>query len=239
MYTLYIIGLTNKIEDFFKMEKLAKIKDYELLGKKVYRVLKSKIVNGSFKPGSKLSESKIANQMEISRTPVREAMRELSAKGFVNMIPNQGIIVKSDSIEDIQKVMQVRGVLEGLAARLATPLITEGKIKMLETCNGKMEKFISKNNVLAFGKESIKFHKVILEVCGNDLLVQIRKNLADKIYRFLDISLNVPGKVETSLKEHIKITEALKQGDADKADEFSRLHIESVLKNILIYMNKT
>ena len=233
------MGLTNKVEDFFKMEKLSKMKDYELLGKKVYRILKSKIVNGSFKPGSKLSETKIANQMEISRTPVREAMRELSARGFVNMIPNQGIIVKSDSIEDIQKVMQIRGVLEGLAARLATPLITEGKIKILETCNEKMEKFISKNNVLAFGKESEKFHKVILEVCGNDLLVQIRKNLADKIYRFLDISLNVPGKVEISLKEHIKITEALKQGDADKADEFSRLHIESVLKNILIYINKT
>ena len=209
------------------MEKLSKMKDYELLGKKVYRILKSKIVNGSFKPGSKLSETKIANQMEISRTPVREAMRELSARGFVNMIPNQGIIVKSDSIEDIQKVMQ------------ATPLITEGKIKILVACNEKMEKFISKNNVLAFGKESEKFHKVILEVCGNDLLVQIRKNLADKIYRFLDISLNVPGKVEISLKEHIKITEALKQGDADKADEFSRLHIESVLKNILIYINKT
>ena len=182
------------------MEKLSKMKDYELLGKKVYRILKSKIVNGSFKPGSKLSETKIANQMEISRTPVREAMRELSARGFVNMIPNQGIIVKSDSIEDIQKVMQIRGVLEGLAARLATPLITEGKIKILEACNEKMEKFISKNNVLAFGKESEKFHKVILEVCGNDLLVQIRKNLADKIYRFLDISLNVPGKVEISLK---------------------------------------
>ena len=220
------------------MENISKIEGYELLSKKVYRIIKSGIIDGSLEPGSKLLEAKIASKMGISRTPIREAMRELEAKGFVKMIPNQGIVVSSDSIEDIQKVMQIRGVLEGLAARLATPLITEEKIEVLETCNENMEKSVNKNNVLAFKKESNKFHSVILEVCGNDRLVKIRQNLADQILKFRNISLHVPGALESALKKHREITEALKQGDADKADELSKLHIANVLKIIISYENK-
>ena len=215
------------------MNKLFEINDYELLSKKVYRVLKSRIIKGSFKPGTKLLESRIAKQLGLSRTPVREAIRELAAEGFVKISPNQGIVVNNISINNLREVLQVRGVLEGLAARLTTSLITEEKIKVLETCNENMEKFIIKNNVLAFGKESNKFHSVILEVCGNDRLVQIRKNLADQIYRFRNISLHIPGRLESALKEHREIVEALKQRDAEKADTLSKKHIANVLKNIL------
>jgi DNA-binding GntR family transcriptional regulator len=170
--------------------------------------------------------------MGISRTPIREALRELAAEGFVKMNPNQAIIVNDISIKDLWEVLQIRGVLEGLAARLATALITEEKINELEACNENMDKLIAKNNILAFGKESNKFHELILDVCGNDRLAQIRKNLADQIYRFRNISLRIPGVLESSLKEHREITKALKQGDADKADALSKTHIANLLKNI-------
>jgi len=214
------------------MEKSFKISDYELLSKKVYRVLKFRIIKGAFKPGDKLLESRIARQMGISRTPVREALRELAAEGLVKMNPNQAIIVNDISIKDLWEVLQIRGVLEGLAARLATALITEEKINELEACNENMDKLIAKNNILAIGKESNKFHELILDVCGNDRLAQIRKNLADQIYRFRNISLRIPGVPESSLKEHREITKALKQGDADKADALSKTHIANLLKNI-------
>ena len=220
------------------MKKLFELDDYELLGKKVYRVLKSRIIKGSFKPGDKLFESRIAKQLGVSRTPVREALRGLAAEGFVKMNPNQAIIVNDISIKDLLEVLQIRGILEGLAARLAAPLITEEKIKVLETCNENMEKFIIKNNVLAFGKESNKFHELILGVCGNGRLAQIRKNLADQIYRFRNISLHIPGRLESALIEHREITEALKQGDADKADALSKTHIANVLKNILSHKDE-
>jgi len=220
------------------MNKLSKIEGYDLLSKKVYKILKKEIIKGSFKPGTKLPESRIAKQLGVSRTPVREALRELAAEGFVKMNPNQAIIVKNISIKDLLEVLQIRGVLEGLAARLAAPLITEEKIKVLETCNENMEKFIIKNNVLAFGKESNKFHELILDVCGNDRLTQIRKNLADQIYRFRNISLHIPGRLESALIEHREITEALKQGDADKADALSKTHIANVLKNILSHKDE-
>ena len=215
------------------MEKLFKISDYELLSKKVYRVLKSKIIKGSFKPGDKLLESRIANQLGVSRTPVREALRQLATVGFVKMNPNQAIIVDDISIKDLREVLQIRGVAEGLAARLAAPLITKEKIKVLETCNENMKKLIAKNNVFAFGEESNKFHSVILEVCGNNRLIQIRENLAEQIYKYRNVSLHIIGRLESALKEHREITEALKQGDADKADTLSKKHIANVLINIL------
>lgn len=220
------------------MEKLFVISDYELLGKKVYRVLKSKIIKGSFEPGDKLLESRIAKQLGVSRTPVREALRQLAAAGFVKMIPNQAIIVNDISIKDLREVLQIRGVLEGLAAWLAAFLITKEKIKVLETCNENMEKLIGQNNIIAFGKESNKFHSVILEICENNRLIQIRENLADQIYKYRNISLHIPGRLESALKEHKEITEALKQGNADKADALSKTHIANVLKNILSHKDE-
>jgi len=178
------------------MEKLLNISDYELLSKKVYRLLKSEIMKGSFKPRTKLSEVKIAEQMGISRTPIREAFRELAAKGFVEMNPNQGVIVSGISIKDLREVLQIRRILEGLAARLAAPLITKEKIRELEICNKNMKKLIKEKDILAFGEESTKFHFIILKVCENNRLVQILKNLAEQIYRFRNTSLSVTGRPE-------------------------------------------
>lgn len=131
------------------MENISKIEGYELLSQKVYRVLKTEIVKGAIKPGAKLLEGKIAEQMGISRTPVKEALRELAAEGFVKMNPNQGMIVNNASIEDVQNVLQIRGVLEGLAARLTATLISEEETKKLDSYIKQMEKFTSRNDSLA------------------------------------------------------------------------------------------
>jgi DNA-binding GntR family transcriptional regulator len=220
------------------MNKLFEINDYELLSKKVYRILKERIIKGDLAQGSKLFEAKIAKQLGVSRTPVREAIRELAAEGFVKISPNQGVEISNISIEDIQEVLQIRAVLEGLAAKFAATKITKEKIKELENFNKNMEKFISKDDISNFIKESEKFHGLILNIYGNNRLVQIRKNLDDQIHRYRSISLNIPGRLKHALEEHKKITEALKQGDLLKADELSKMHIENELKNILSYKVK-
>ena len=119
------------------MKNMLKIKGYDLLSKKVYSILKKEIIKGSFKPGFKMLEAKIAEQMGISRTPVREALRELAAEGFVILNPNQGVTVRKNSPECIKEILQIRSVLDGLAARLAVYFITEKEIKELENYNTK------------------------------------------------------------------------------------------------------
>ena len=220
------------------MENISKIKGYELLSKKVCKIIKSKIINGSLKPGTKLLEAKLAEQMGISRTPVREALRELAAKGFVKMIPNQGIIVSSDSIEDIQEVMQIRGVLEGLAAHLATAKITEEEISKLENFLKQMEKFTKERDGHAFGEVDAKFHNVIVNISGNQRLIQIRKNITEQAHRYRIKLLNFSGILNYSTQEHWKIVEALKKKDSKKAEKLSQKHIENVLANILAHKEK-
>ena len=217
------------------MNKLFEINDYELLSKKVYRILKERIIKGDLAQGSKLFEAKIAEQLGVSRTPVREAIRELAAEGFVKISPNQGVEISNISIEDIQEVLQIRAVLEGLAAKLAATKITKEKIKKLENINKNMEKYARKDDIFNVIRESEKFHGLILGICGNSRLIQIRKNLNDQIHRYRSISLNIPGRPKYALEEHIKITEALKQGDSARADELSKIHIENVLKNLLTH----
>jgi DNA-binding GntR family transcriptional regulator len=202
-----------------RVENNLKIEGYELLSQKVYRVLKTEIIKGSLKPGTKLSEGKIAKQMEVSRTPIREALRELAAEGFVKISPNQGVVVSNASVEDVQEVLQIRGVLEGLAARLATKMISEEEIKELEKYQKQMEHYTKKDDVLAFSEMDAEFHELILNVCGNNRLIQIRKNLSDQAHRYRIRSLSVPGRLKYSLKEHQEIVEALKRKNAEQADD--------------------
>ena len=220
------------------MGNLSKIEGYELLSQKVYRILKTEIVKRNLKPGTKLLEVKIAKQMGVSRTPVREAIRELAAEGFVKMIPNQGVIVSIASIEDTQEVLQIRSVLEGLAARLATKVINGEEIKELEQYIEQMEYYANKDNALAFSKMDVEFHELILNICGNNRLIQIRKNLSDQAHRYRIRSLSIPGRLKHSLKEHQEIVKALKRKDSEQAGRLSQKHIENVLKNILAHESK-
>ena len=220
------------------MENLLKIEGYELLSQKVYRILKTGIVKKYLKPGTKLLEVKIAKQMGVSRTPVREAIRELAAEGFVKISPNQGVIVSIASIEDTQEVLQIRSVLEGLAARLATKVINGEEIKELEKYIEQMEYYANKDNALAFSKMDVKFHELILNICGNNRLIQIRKNLSDQAHRYRIRSLSIPGRLKHSLKEHQEIVKALKRKDSEQAGRSSQKHIENVLKNILAHESK-
>lgn len=217
------------------MENILKIEGYELLSQKVYRVLKAEIIKGSLKPGTKLLEGKIAKQMGVSRTPIREALRELAAEGFVKMSPNQGMIVINSSIEDIQEVLQIRGVLEGLAARLAAEKINQKEVNELEKYLKQMEIFTKKDDALAFSEMDAEFHELILNVCGNKRLIQLRRNLSDQAHRYRIRSLSIPGRLRYSLKEHQEIVEAIKKKDSIQANRLSQIHIKNVLKNILAH----
>ncbi len=215
------------------MDKFFKIKDYDLLSTKVYRILKSSIIKGNLKPGEKLSESKIAEQLGVSRTPVREAIQKIAAEGFVKMEPNLGIIVIDFSLKELKEVLDTRRVLEGFAASVAAEKINQEEIIR------KMSNCICKNDVVAYSNLNAEFHGLILNACGNKRMMKICSSLSDSEHRFKIRSLrNNPGRLKYSLKEHQEIVETLKRRDAEQADRLSKIHIENVLKNILTYKSK-
>jgi len=221
-----------------KLKDLLKAEGYELLSQKVYRILKSEIIKGSIKQGTKLSECEIAKHMGISRTPIREALRELAANGFVKMSNNHGAVVTSLSRNDLIEVYQIRGVLEGFAARLTIKKISREKTRELESITKQIAVYAYKNDVLGFSEMDAEFHDLILSICGNKRLVQIHNNLNEHVHRFRIRSLSVPGRLKSSLNEHLKIAEAIKKKDSEQADKLSQIHMNNVLSNILTDMNK-
>ena len=215
------------------MENNLKIEGYELLNQKVYRVLKEAIIKGFLEPGTKLLENKIAEEMHVSRTPVREAMQKLVAEGFVKTTPNQTMVVTEVSLEDVKDVLQIRGVLEGLAARITAKEINIQEIDELENVVAQMSLHVSKENLSSYCKADDEFHDLILNVCGNKWIIQIRDNLGNFIYRFRIKSLSVPGRLKYSLGEHQAIMESLKKHNPAEADKLSQIHMENTVINIL------
>ncbi len=216
-----------------KMENILKIEGYELLNQKVYRVLKESIIKGFLEPGTKLLESKIAEEMQVSRTPVREAMQKLVAEGFVKTTPNQTMVVTEVSPEDVKEVLQIRGVLEGLAARIAAKKINRQEIDELENVVTQMSLHVTKKDLSSYCQVDDEFHDLILNICGNKWIIQIRDNLGSFIYRFRIKSLSVPGRLKCSLEEHQAIMESLREHDSAEADRLSQIHMENTVINIL------
>jgi len=215
------------------MKDILKIKGYELLSQKVYQAIKKEIVYGMLEPGTKLSENNLAKDMQVSRTPIREAIRKLTAEGLVETSPNKKMTVSEFSLIDMKEVLQVRGALEGLAAGTTAIKINKEKIDNLKKKVEKMIQCLAKKNLPTYCELDDQFHDIILNVCGNKWIIKMRNNLSNFIYRYRYKSLSFPGRLNQSLEEHQAIMEALKDHNPEKAEQLSKLHMENTIINIL------
>ena len=208
-------------------------KTFKPLNKKVFLKLKKAIIRGDYKPGEKLIEEKIAKKMNISRTPVREALQKLAALGFVKVYPNQGIFVNQISLEDLKEVVQIRAILEGFATRIAANLIADEDIKNLEKIIEEMKIYKDKDKFIEYCNSDIAFHHLILNIAKNKRLKDILNNLRDLTISFRIMSFKIPGNLEYSLQYHIKIIEALKNRDSKSADLLAQEHVLNSISKVL------
>jgi len=229
-------GKRIKLNTNTKIVKLEKIHRGHLLNQKIYKIIKSQILEGNLEPGTKLVGEKLAEQMGVSRTPIREAIKWLAVEGFVKNIPGHGAFVNGVSIKDLKEVLQVRGVLEGLAAKLAIEVIKDEQIKELEKIIKEMDYNAKEKNLSAFSACSQKLQELIIDISGNSQLKKIRKIICDQTHRYRIRSLSSPKRLEHSFKEHKDIFEAIKNRDPEMADKLSKQHTENVFQNILAHV---
>ncbi len=182
----------------------------------IYKELRQKIVDRSIPPGTKLCENLLSKAWNVSRTPIREVLRQLESEGLVTSYPYRGAEVNTITIEDIDQLYTIRISLEGLAGRLATPVISEDppKLKALGKLCREMEILFRKGDIEAYVIKNNQFHSLIWRACGNKWLVKILENLDSQVNRFIVNALHVPRRIEKSVMEHWKIFEALKMGNA-------------------------
>lgn len=199
----------------------------------VLEILREAIVSGLLRPGEKLMEAQLAEEMGISRTPVREAIRKLELEGFVNMIPRKGACVAEYSEKDIVDTFKIRLALERLAVELAVEKITDARLEELKKVIAEESIYIENGNLEMMVEKDAEFHELIYSTGDNRRLVTIMSNLKEQIRRFRFVSLGGQGRGKEVLEEHELIMEALKRRDLKQALACMEEHIENTQQALL------
>lgn len=215
-----------------------KLDNYKPLREIVFETLREAIINGTLEPKERMMEIQLAEEMGVSRTPVREAIRKLELEGFVVMIPRKGAYVASISIKDIADVFEIRSALESLAAGLAAERITEEEMEQLERHLVRTIECSEGNDMPALIEADTEFHDTLYRASRNERLVQIVSNLREQIQRFRTTSLSTPGRLKFAMDEHKKLVEAISERNIELAQNLAREHIENAENSILNAMQE-
>lgn len=184
-----------------------------------------KIINNEFPSGTKLDESELAKLFNVSRTPIREALRNLEASQLVTIIPKKGAYVSEISIQKLIEIFEVMAELESLCAKLASRRISDKNLKELQKALAMCEKAYNENDIDKYFLENLKFHKIIYESSHNDFLISQMANLRSRLLPFRKIQLKVKNRMTLSLNEHREITKAILDGREKDAQELMRNHV--------------
>lgn len=191
----------------------------------VYEELKRQILVGEIAPGTRMMEVDLAEEMGVSRTPVREAIRKLEKEGLVTIEPRRGAYASDISIKDILDVLEVRQTLEGMAASLAARKVTEEEKQDFIRANAAYKAAILSGNTDEIIKNDEYFHQLIVNYSDNKTLTQLLSQVQELALRFRYIYYDDFSRYERMPKEHEEIEEAILSGDIAKAKIVAEEHV--------------
>lgn len=195
------------------------------LGSKIFILLRDRILNESYKCGDKLNELTLAKELKISRTPIREALKQLELEGLVESIPNKGVYVKGFSPRDIDDMFEIRLSLEGLAVSFAIDRMDEVHLAKIKEVFELLEFYTAKGDFDKVNDFNILFHESIYQATQSTYFEQILKDIHYYVSVTSRHSIARPERLESSLLEHRAILEAIIDGDKDEATERIQRHI--------------
>jgi DNA-binding GntR family transcriptional regulator len=210
-----------------------KLDSYQPLREVVCETLRDAIRKGKLKPGERLMESQLAEDLGVSRTPVREAIRKLELEGYVIMMPRRGTYVANLSIRDVNEVFEIRTSLDSLASGLAAERITDEELERLQRLLVAIGGYIEENDMDKIVECDTEFHDLLYQASRNSRLVGIIFNLREQLTRFRSTSMSFPGRLKATLEEHRRIVEAIAQGDVAEARAAAEYHMEKSEQTLL------
>lgn len=198
--------------------------------------IRSRIIRGELELGTSLSEAALANEFGVSRTPVREALKQLETEGLVQIRPRVGTFVTVPSRGEIIELFQMKELLEGAAARLLALRGTEApEFALLKRNIQRSDAALAANDVKAYIDLVGEFHELIVEGAGNSKLQAHYRTLVNQLAfpRLVSASLSVPGRFAKSEDEHRLMLDILKTGDGATAEQFMRHHVRASQEALL------
>lgn len=191
----------------------------------VYEELKRQILVGEILPGTRMMEVELAEDMGVSRTPVREAIRKLEKEGLVTIEPRKGAYASAISIGDIVDVLEVRQGLEGMAAALACGRITEEQKEEMNQIINAYQAAVKEENIEEMIRFDEQFHAMIANISGNKTLIQLFSTVQELALRFRYIYYDDFNRYQQMPMEHREIEQAILSGDVDKARIVADEHV--------------
>lgn len=204
---------------------------YSLRGR-VFNKIREDILSGAYHESEELKENTIALELGVSRTPVREALRQLELEGLVTIIPNRGAYVTGITSKDIHDIYMIRSYLEGLCAKWACENITREQIEALEEILYLSDFHARRSHFDQLVDLDNKFHDLIYKASGSKILDHMLSDFHHYVERIRKITLSRPARAMNSSKEHASILDAIKKRDGELAEKLAHEHIMNTIKNI-------
>ena len=201
------------------------INEYLPLRDVVFYTLRQAILKGELEPGERLMEMQLAEQLGVSRTPIREAIRKLELEGLVLMIPSRGAIVAKITEKDLKDVLEVRASLERLSTKLACERMEEETIEELREAQEAFKAALRGDDITLQAQKDVEFHDVIYKSTNNLRLIQMLNNLREQMYRYRLEYLKDGTSHQKLVEEHEAIIEALSRRDTEETTNIMVGHV--------------
>ena len=205
---------------------------YSLRGQ-VFHKIRDDILNGKYREHDELKEIKIGKELGVSRTPVREALRQLELEGLVQIIPNRGAFVTGISADDVRDIYMIRARLEGLCAHWATERINKEQMERMEENVYLSEFHAGKGHMEQIAELDNQFHHILYDACGSKMLEHLLIDYHEYVGRVRRRTLSTIERSTASNKEHRAIMEAIRAGNADLAERLASEHMYSAYDNMV------
>ncbi len=199
----------------------------------VFNTLRKAILTGELKPGERLLEIHLANQLGVSRTPIREAIRKLELEGLVIMMPRRGAEVAQITEKSLRDVLEVRRALDALCAELACERITEEEKQQLKAACDEFEKATATSDATIIAAADVALHDIIVVATRNQRLIQLINNLSEQMYRYRFEYIKDENQHNNLVEEHRMIYESIIRRDKEGAAKATKLHIDNQEKSII------
>lgn len=209
------------------------IQSHRPLREIVYEELRNLILTGKIKPGTRMMEIELAEDMGVSRTPIREAIRKLEKEGLVIIEPRKGAYASEVSVKDMEDILEVRANLEGLAAYYAAERMTDAEKKALGETSEKFRAAVEAGDMAEMISNDTRFHHMIVESSKNNHLIHMVEQLQELVLRFRYIYYKDFKRAEEMLPEHKRIYEEIVNGNGANARFEAFNHIDKLKDMIL------
>ncbi len=208
------------------------MQEHKPLRELVYEELRKLIMTGQIKPGTRMMEIELAESMGVSRTPVREAIRQLEKDNLVTIEPRRGAYVSDISPKDIDDMLLVREPLEGLATCLAAENMSDEEIEELIKTKDAYEHAYEQGTVQDLIEIDTRFHGIIINSCGNEYLISVLHELQDQVLRFRYIYFKSIKRAAEVIRDHENILDSIVKRDGDAAKQYAAEHIYKLRTSI-------